>query len=253
MVILVLVPSGFLPGGCSPMSGAGLKAQTFEQLNALRRERKLQVEAKLENMRGKVADAVKNPILTGAFERFMALAANDGPPAGLVPFEDKDLDRVYLEEYYYFYDILFIDSGGLVFHTIRRESGLGMNIFKSEISSTLLAQRLKSGVDVAFVDYHYYSPSREPASFFVAPMRGEGGFLLSCPTPAGCCRPHERGGRIVRMDRRGRRRNAGQDSEGYDRLRFAGFVRISSILLSGPGFAAGVRQPDIENRAASRL
>ncbi|MDH5508984.1 MAG: cache domain-containing protein [Nitrospinota bacterium] len=168
---LFLIPAIFCLYGCSPTSGHEVKSETFEKLRSVRRERKLLVVQKLERMRGRVKDSVNNSVLTGAFDRFRSLLADGALPAGTGAYEDKDLDQEYLEKYYNFYDILFIDRDGLVFHTMRRESDLGKNIFNSDISSTLLAQTLKSGTLDDFVDYHYYSPSREPAAFFIAPMK----------------------------------------------------------------------------------
>ncbi|MDH5637416.1 MAG: hypothetical protein OEZ04_02885 [Nitrospinota bacterium] len=170
-LILFLILSALYLNGCSPTSGPEIKSDTFENLRSLRMERKMLVVEKLERMRDKVQDSVKNPALTGAFNRFRSLVANGALPMETGAYEDEVLDREYLEEYYYFYDILFIDRSGLVFHTIRRESDLGKNIFNSELSSTLLAQKLKSGTRDNFVDYHYYSPSKEPAAFFIAPMK----------------------------------------------------------------------------------
>jgi len=159
-----------LLAGCSATSSADIMADTFARLDSIRTERKTQVEKKLEAMMEKVRAAGTNPALAHAFARFRPGAGSGQPSGPMAAPEDRELDKTYLEEYYYFYDILFIDMSGQVFYTIRRESDLGKNLFTSELSSTLLAQKLKSGGKVEFVDYHFYSPSKEPAAFFIHPV-----------------------------------------------------------------------------------
>jgi hypothetical protein len=151
-----------------------IRSSTFAKLTAVRQERKAQVTQKLEKMMSKVRAAAADPVLSRAFANFKAMAASGKPGGRAGDLEDRELDRAYLEEYYYFYDILFVAPDGLVFYTIRRESDLGQNLFTGGLSSTLLAQKLKGGGAVEFVDYHYYSPSQEPAAFFVATVAGEG-------------------------------------------------------------------------------
>ena len=160
--------------GCARNVNGDIKADTFAKLQTLRVERKELVEDKLLRMREKVRDSVSNPALVGAFDRFLSMVGQGGSVGRLDELEDKELDREYLEQYYYFYDILFVDRDGLVFYTIRRESDLGKNLFRSELSSTLLARKLKSEPQTDFVDYHFYSPSKEPASFFIAPVKRSG-------------------------------------------------------------------------------
>ena len=99
---------------------------------------------------------------------------------------EYEIDKYYVDEYGSFYDILFIDSKGYVFHSIKKESDYQKNLFKGDLSRTKLAKKLKHKRDEYFVDYEFYSPSDEPASFFVVPLREEskhiGWFVLQCST-----------------------------------------------------------------------
>ncbi len=80
------------------------------------------------------------------------------------------IDQYYLQNYLEFYDILFIEKNGDIFHTIRKEEDFRKNIFTSNLSNTRLAKQLKENPDSFFVDYQYYFPADEPAAFFIVPM-----------------------------------------------------------------------------------
>ena len=159
---------------CSGPPGAGLKESIFRNLAETRHQRKVQVVEKLETLMALARSAPSNPVLAGAFSRFHDASIKAGQ-GSFTPAEDTELDRAYLERYYYFYDILFVGADGLVFHTIRRESDLGKNLFTSGLAATMLAKKLAGGKPVEFVDFHYYSPSKEPAAFFVAAAPGADG------------------------------------------------------------------------------
>lgn len=80
--------------------------------------------------------------------------------------------QYYVETYYTFYDMLFINTQGQVFFTVRKESDLNQNLLKGEAVDTPLGQCIAAmPTDETFVDYHLYGPSNEVAAFFVEPVR----------------------------------------------------------------------------------
>ncbi len=84
---------------------------------------------------------------------------------------EYEMDVHYVEKYGDFYDILFIDNKGFVFHSIKHEADYHTNLFTGQFSDTQLAKHMKNNPDSEFVDYEFYSPSDEPAAFFLKPVQ----------------------------------------------------------------------------------
>jgi len=81
----------------------------------------------------------------------------------------------YIEKYWSFYDILFVNIEGTIFYTMRAESDLGNNLLQGDRSRSPLGQCLgKKPTTEAFVDFHHYGPSSEAAAFFVEPINKDG-------------------------------------------------------------------------------
>ena len=87
-------------------------------------------------------------------------------------------NRYYIENYFTFYDILFVDSQGNVFYSIRKEADFMANLHGSDFKESALAQCLDSAPKTeCFVDFHNYGPSDEPAAFFVEPIFRDSEFV----------------------------------------------------------------------------
>lgn len=84
------------------------------------------------------------------------------------------IDRRFVKKYGPFYDLLFISPDGFIFHTVKQESDYHKNIF--ELTGTKLAARLQKSRDEIFINYAYYTPSDEPAAFFVIPLQKNNDF-----------------------------------------------------------------------------
>jgi hypothetical protein len=98
---------------------------------------------------------------------------------------EYETDVHYVKKYGDFYDILFVDSSGFVFHSIKHEADYHTNLFNGKYSDTQLAKHIRNNPDREFVDYDFYPPSDEPAAFFVIPIHGseslQGWFVLQFP------------------------------------------------------------------------
>jgi hypothetical protein len=86
---------------------------------------------------------------------------------------DHDLGAHYVKRYLPFYDILFVDREGYVFASVKEESDLHTNLIKGA-SGNLLGRKLRMSKEAYFVDFIYYAPSDETASFFIYPVWREG-------------------------------------------------------------------------------
>ncbi len=89
---------------------------------------------------------------------------------------EKITDR-YISKYLIFYDILFIDTAGNIFYTVRRQADYHKNIFEGELAQTALARQLKKSPTEAFVDFQQYQISGEPSAFFIEPFLSESKLL----------------------------------------------------------------------------
>lgn len=154
------------------------RATTFLRLEKARNAKKEILIAELQRLWVTVARAADDEALREAFR-----SLNPNAASSLAASQDRDmtvrsllLDQHYVSRYGKFYDILFIDPTGFVFHSIKMESDYRQNLFGGPLADTRLARALKErdGSTVRFVDYDYYHPSREAASFFVAAMADGG-------------------------------------------------------------------------------
>jgi hypothetical protein len=87
----------------------------------------------------------------------------------------EHFNRYYIENYFSFYDILFLNMDGIVFYTLRKESDMQSNFLHENSSNGPLGNCIskKPSAEV-FVDFHEYGPSAEPAAFFVEPVYKNG-------------------------------------------------------------------------------
>ena len=174
---------------CDVHAGA-IKEETFQRLDKIRKEKKKQLFEYLERI-SKNADAITSDELMLEFfhikGKYYRLKKSNPPPAELKRLINdlkNGVRRHYIRNYLSFYDILFVDRNGDIFHTIRRQGDYHKNIFEGELSETTLARQLKQHPNKTFVDYEYYAVSDEPSAFFVEPVLKnghlEGWFVLQC-------------------------------------------------------------------------
>jgi len=87
----------------------------------------------------------------------------------------QDAIDYYANTYLCFYDLLFVDTSGFVFYTIRKESDYHANLLQDDPSFKHLTDVLRRcPQEETFIDFHCYAPSQESAAFFVEPVRRKG-------------------------------------------------------------------------------
>ncbi len=191
MLVLVLVALGLaraMPDRFRQSAVSDITEPFFRRLKAARTDRKAQVAAYFEAVRRLAEGVTEDAVMV---EAFLELRGSDDAPSS---DHDLRLDTHYVNRYGEFFDILFVDRSGYVFHSMRRESDYHSNLFDGPLANTKLSRRLRTAKDVTFIDYGLYPPSDEPASFFAVPvvdsgqagvstMPGEplGWFVLQCP------------------------------------------------------------------------
>ena len=156
---------------CSKEPYVSIRDTTFKQLAAVRSAKKKSVISHFEKLFKKATDAGSSDVL---LNNFFSRRPNNKPLMMEIPtysIKETSLDYYYVKNLNEFYDVLFIDKDGYIFNTIKRESDFRNNIFKGELAGSLLSKQLKSNPNVRFVDYDYYAPSKEAASFIVSPVK----------------------------------------------------------------------------------
>lgn len=154
-----------------------LKASTFNRLESIRMAKKKELICYFNEIH-KAADQVANDeFIQICFSRLSSQSSS-------LHEVEFSLDRHFVTYYGDFYDILFVNASGYVFHSIRKESDYRTNLFTGDLANTKLVSQLKQNPERTFVEYEFYPPSGEPAAFFVAPAfrnQGQmGWFVLQC-------------------------------------------------------------------------
>lgn len=174
-------------GAQRPVAGDFTEA-FFRELRAARSQHEAQVIAYFAAARRLTEGILEDRLMMDAFR---VLGKRGAPPDAQT---DLALDLRFVNKYGGFYDILFVDRSGYVFHSIRRESDYGSDLFEGPLANTKLARRLPAVRELTFIDYDGYPPSDEPAAFFAMPVPGPdltgrasgdrelaGWFVLQCP------------------------------------------------------------------------
>ncbi len=90
----------------------------------------------------------------------------------------QGFNAYYIQNYFAFYDIMFVSVQGHVFYSIRGEFDLQNNLLTEGAICSALSQCLKtSPKEEAFVDYHRHSASSKPAAYFIEPVYRDGNHL----------------------------------------------------------------------------
>lgn len=169
----------------------GYYTLTYAELQLLQTQRVAQLENILGRFEEKARAAVSDKVILSVLElsAFHAQALRQGAADAEFEIKIRELKesfrQYYLENYYLFYDILFIDTNGSIVHSVRGESDLYTNLTSEEVASSPLGACIsRHPSKEVFIDYHDYAPSSEPAAFLVEPIRKEdrllGWIALQC-------------------------------------------------------------------------
>lgn len=82
----------------------------------------------------------------------------------------EKINKHYLNNYLQFYDLLFINTKGDIFFTIRKESDYQRNIHDSLFINTSFTKKLLKTPGESFTDFQFYKASGMPSAFFIEPL-----------------------------------------------------------------------------------
>ena len=161
------------------------------RLDYARQEKVAQLRSLCDRLHALARQAADDPFVVACFD--INLQYFEATAKGPVP--DRLAERVtelregfnsyYIQNYFAFYDILFVNTQGEIFYTIRKESDLHTQAAQVEPTANALARCLKTTPrDETFLDFHHYRPSSKPAAFFVEPVHKDdtlaGWVVLQC-------------------------------------------------------------------------
>ncbi len=157
---------------------ANIKQSTFNKLNKIRQSKKQAVFDYFYAARNTAKSITNDNFMVRSFEILKESGKGDN---GDLEFK---IDEHYVSKYNKFYDILFVDSSGFVFHSIKKETDYHTNLISGSQSSSKLARALQKKTGGKFIEFEHYGPSDEPAAFFYVPVykgnEHSGWFILQC-------------------------------------------------------------------------
>lgn len=173
--------------GPSPAAGASGKSVfewSFTRLEYIRDDRVVQLQRLCDRVHRRARAIQTDKVMAAFFDaccEYAAVQGTDAPPpaelAATLAKVRKAAQAHYVAHYIDFHDLLFVDAGGDVVFSIRRNPAYAANLFAGPLAATLLVRRLtaaKQRPDERFVDFHPFAAAGEPAGFFIEPVRRHG-------------------------------------------------------------------------------
>jgi len=163
------------------------KKATFSKLESIRDEKKAKVTHYLDQQKAKGVQICENNDIKNYFTKLHRLYRNQRYNGIEYALLEESISRLFVTELDKFYDILFIDSKGDIFFTVKKEDDFLGNIHEDRFNGVALYEKIRKTEvrESEFVDYEYYSVSDEPASFFISSViEGDkvlGYFVLQLP------------------------------------------------------------------------
>lgn len=158
--------------GCGQTDSNSLKSDVLARLEGIKNQRKSELLAYFDRLRQKAHDVTRDKTMLQYFRLMQREPGKITSKAASLRMS-FEVDRHYANNYGDFYDLLFIDTTGYVFHSIRQESDYHTNLI-IDAPQTGIARHLRKGAEAVFVDYEYYDPSEEPAAFELVPIAEDG-------------------------------------------------------------------------------
>jgi len=159
---------------CNDIPDMNINKQVYAKLETILDERRNSITSLLNNLESKIQQSKTDATLLHFFSLFRPSHNNTNVQNINFSEQTLTLDKHYVQNYEKFYDILFIDETGLIFHTVKMENDYHKNLFGEAMAQSTLSQALKQNPDTHFVDYHFYNPSQEAAAFFVIRVKAGG-------------------------------------------------------------------------------
>ncbi|MCH7872082.1 MAG: methyl-accepting chemotaxis protein [Planctomycetes bacterium] len=157
-----------------------LRNEAFNKLIAVREIKKNQIESYFKDRLGLLTDVQMNLRFTKGAPAFTeAFAQGLESEAYKQTYEQRFAGLNVFCEIFGFYDVFLMDPQGNVVFTVAKEADWGTNLVSGPLKESGLAEAFERGKSATtFVDFAWYGPSKEPASFVSTPLRDDTGQLV---------------------------------------------------------------------------
>ena len=157
-----------------------LREESFNALTAVQTIKKNQIEMYFHERVQLMTDVQGNLRFTGGLPAFAEVFSQGlESPAYNAVFEQRIGGLQTFMDQFGFYDIFLIEPSGDVVFTVAQESDLGQNVATGPLASSGLGEAFQLGKsETSLVDFAWYDPSNEPASFLSTPLKGANGTLI---------------------------------------------------------------------------
>ena len=147
-----------------------IKKQTFLDLSRSAQERKVLALNYLKKQKRIALSLSENKKILASFNKISELYATSRSDNKEFNKIDYGLQEFFVYNLASFYDMLFINKEGDIFYTVKKENDYKTNINNIKYKGSSLQKTLDTK-NFAFVDYELYEASKEPASFYIIPLR----------------------------------------------------------------------------------
>ncbi len=179
ILILTLIPLTVVSTMSYVKAQEALTVKSFEQLTSLREVKKGQIEAYFSERNGDLEFLSHSMESVDGLTAFSEAYASPGGTGGSQYRTAENTYGVLFTEYmslYGYYDVFLINMDGDVVYTVTKEADFATNLLNGKYSDSGLADSFRnSSQGLNIVDFTYYEPSGEPASFVAAPIKNERG------------------------------------------------------------------------------
>jgi len=157
-----------------------LRREAFDKLIALRDVKKNQIEGYFSERLNLMKDVKENVRFTDGVRAFSKVFSKGIESKAYKNVYDKRIEGLRrFKETYGFYDVFLIDLNGNVIFTVEKESDMGESLISGTLKESGLAKAYKEGKkDTSIIDFAWYEPSSEPASFISTPLKDSSGKLI---------------------------------------------------------------------------
>ncbi len=157
-----------------------LREQTFNQLESIQQIKKNQIENYFSDLINLMDDVQTNLRFIDGIALFRDIFPNGINSDEYIDLYDKRFPGLNtFEKVFGFYDVFLIDLEGNIVFTVEKEDDWGTNLVNGEFKSTGLAKAFEQGKEkTSIIDFEWYDPSNEPASFLSTPLRDSNGKLI---------------------------------------------------------------------------
>lgn len=150
--------------------------EAYQDLDSIVLQKKQELMKYLE-MAHSSAKAIRNDQLMNSFfstiRDFDSISSSRKVPVEIsqsLKSLKSNIQSHYLNKYLIFNDILFVDSEGDIFYSIRKQEQKGENIFDAGSESSGLSRQMSINPKKSFIDFQFCDVKYQPSGFFVEPV-----------------------------------------------------------------------------------